>query len=275
MSPPARTPYPAPDTALAVLRLALRLRPGASHGRPIPAIGPPATPFRRREHALAGLLASALLSLAPVLDACAQARLGRLFSSPEQRIELDRLRNDTGLGEDAEPVVDRTESESGPEPERGLSALTATFNGVVIRSDGHRVAWIDGVETTAGATTPAGARIEADHAPGVQLRILWLDRRTSAVLEPGQSIDGEGRVREAYESRTTGSAADAAGKHRADSGGEDAGESAVASAESPEPSLLPVLPADLVRELRRGTRAGTAPLGVDVSGSRPRPAVDG
>ena len=163
---------------------------------------------RRRWSASApvGMLGSILLSLCPVTDSYAEQRIGRLFSSPEQRIELDRMRNDPGPGVEAEPIVDRAGRDSRHEPAGNRPAHAVTVNGVVLRSDGHRVAWIDGVETVAGTTTPAGVRIEAQ-APGGGLRIRLPDGRASAALKPGQVLDANGRVREVYERRPTNTAA--------------------------------------------------------------------
>ena len=219
---------------------------------------------------LVGPLGSTLLALALVVDSYAQTRIGRLFSSPEQRIELDRLRNDPGFGKGAEPVVDQTGPESGPRPERGLSALAVTFNGVVIRNDGHRVVWIDGVETASGMT-PAGVRIEADRTSGGRLRIQLPDGRTSAVLDPGQAIDATGRVRKAYERRPTGLAAGIPGGRPAESDSAEAGEDAVAPIGSPEAVSPLTLPPGLVQDLLRGTRADSVPLGADASSILPDP----
>ena len=97
------------------------------------------------------------LSLSPS-SRKAQSRLGRLFSDPEQRTELDRLRSEVGVTASGEPVAGPVETESRPGPDGGPPQHAATFNGLVVRGDGHRVAWFDGVETLPGATTPTGVR---------------------------------------------------------------------------------------------------------------------
>ena len=204
MSRSARTPPGALGAVLPFLRVARRSPSGSSDGELSAAPFSRAARRRRRERALAGVFGSALLALLPATDSYAQSRIGRLFSSPEQRIELDRLRNDPGSGEVAEPVVAEPRLESGPEPERGLPALAVTINGVVLRGDGHRVAWVNGVETVAGTTTPAGIRIDADHTPGGRVRIRLPEGRMSADLKPGQTIDENGRVRDVYEHRWSG-----------------------------------------------------------------------
>ena len=188
MSRSARTPPGALGAVLPFLRVDRRSPSGSSDGELSAAPFSRAARRRRRERP--------------------QPRIGRLFSSPEQRAELDRLRNNPGSGEVAEPVVAEPRLESGPEPERGLPALAVTINGVVSRGDGHRVAWVNGVETVAGTTTIEGVRIDTDHGPGGQVRIRLPEGRMSAALKPGQTIDVvNGRVLEAYEHRSTKDAA--------------------------------------------------------------------
>lgn len=295
MSRPARTPSDAFGTAFTILqtvlrtvlwavlrvvhRAALHSRRGSSGGRSAVAAFAPAIHRRSRGRVQASLLGSVLLCFVLAVDSHAQTRIGRLFSSPAQRTELDRLRSNPGLGEAAAPVVEETGHGSRPGPEHDLSAVAVTFNGVVIRNDGHRVAWVDGVEVAAGTTTPAGVRIEADHAPGGRLRIRFPGSRTSVVLKPGQAIDTNGKVRNAYERRSTGVAARAPGERTADSGsgaGRDSG--AAAPAGPPEPVLPLALPANLVRALVRGTEAGSVLLGMGAPGARPAgdgsPAAD-
>ena len=208
MSRPARTPPGALGAVLPFLRMARRSPSGSSDGELSAAPFSRAARRRRRERPLVGVFGSALLALSSVVDSYAQPPIGRLFSSPEQRAELDRLRNNPGSGEVAEPVVAEPRLESGPEPERGLPALAVTINGVVSRGDGHRVAWVNGVETVAGTTTIEGVRIDTDHGPGGRVRIRLPEGRMSAALKPGQTIDVvNGRVLEAYEHRSTKDAA--------------------------------------------------------------------
>ena len=165
---------------------------------------------RRGGRALAGLLGSAVLALAPAFDCEAQSRIGRLFSTAEQRIALDRLRDRPAVEQVVVTAALEPEPEPEPEPELALDpeagrdapGLAVTVNGVVLRSDGHRLAWVDGVEAGDGATTPGGAGIEVDRAPGGRVRIRLPERGVHADLKPGQTIDvARGSVFEAYESR--------------------------------------------------------------------------
>ena len=214
----------------------------------------------RRRAVLGSVLGSALLCSLPPADAHAQTRIGRLFSTPAQRVELDGLRNRSDGAVDTGPVVERTEREFRHGSPSGPSALAARFDGVVVRSDGHRVSWIDGVETTEGATTPTGVRISADHAPGGRLRLRLSHGQFSAVLEPGQFIDDSGRMRRAYELRSKDVADGVHGERTTDAGGGDVQGGAAASVEAQRPVSPGARSADFVPELPRGTHAGSAAL---------------
>ena len=231
---------------------------------------PPAARRSRSACARIGMPGSILLFLLaffPAADAYAQPRIDRLFSTPEQRIALDRLRDDPGFGTEAEPAAERTGPGSRPAPASGPPALPVTVNGVVLRSDGRRVAWINGAETATGTTTPAGVRIDA--GPGRGLRIRWPGGRTSAALEPGQTIDAKGRVRDAYERRATNGVPGRSGGRMADSDAGEAGEGAAVPRGAAEPASPPGLPPDLVRELLWRMQAGSAPPGAIASEAPP------
>ena len=180
---------------------------------------------RRGVRPLTGLLGSAVLALAPAFDCAAESRIGRLFSTVEQRLELDRLRDRPAIAPAAEPVAVEAEVETGPrpaldpEPERDATSLVVTVNGLVIRSDGHRLAWVDGVETGVEATTSGGADIEVDRAQGGRVRIRLPERGVHAELKPGQTIDvARGSVFEAYELRPVRRAAGTSGGHASEPG---------------------------------------------------------
>jgi len=213
------------------------------------------------------VFASILLGIPPMTDSHAQHRIGRLFSTPEQRVELDRIRNDPGVGEEAAPVVDATVPELPPEPERGLPAFAVTVDGVVLRSDGHRVVWVNGVEAEVGGTTPSGVGIEGEPAPNGRLRIRLPANGKRVVLRSGQTIDADGRIREVYERRSARSAASGAGGRTRDAGGGDLGESTAARAEPPESVTAPPVAEGLVPALSRVLRAASAPQGTAASDS--------
>ena len=197
---------------------------------------------RRGGRPLTGLLGSAVLVLAPAFDCAAESRIGRLFSTVEQRIELDRIRDRPAVEPVAEPAAVEVEAETElrialdpePEPERDATSLVVTVNGLVIRSDGHHLAWVDGVEAGAGAEAPGRAGVEVDRAPGGHIRIRWPERGVHVDLKPGQTIDVvRGSVFEAYETRPVRGAAETSGAPAPEPG-------AAASAGVPRPCPLPL-----------------------------------
>ena len=216
MSRPARLPIGAPRPAGSFIEprrgTSSRLTECGLGGRSIAR-----TASRRSgRRPLTGLLGSAILALAPAFDCAAESRIGRLFSTVEQRIELDRLRDRPAVEPVAEPAASEPEVEPrlvlDPEPRRNATPLVVTVNGLVIRSDGHHLAWIDGVEAGVEATTPGGADIEVDRAQGGRVRIRLPERGVHVELKPGQTIDvARGGVFEAYEPRPVRRAAETSG----------------------------------------------------------------
>ena len=147
------------------------------------------------------LVAGTLALLAPAGDSQAQSRIDRLFSTPEQRAELDRLREHSSAGEAAAPTPEPPARETRTETERESPALAAIFNGIVVRGDVHRVAWIDGAEIPAGDSTPAGVSVESERTLDGRIRARLSLGPATTVLAPGQSIDADGKVRNGYERR--------------------------------------------------------------------------
>ena len=114
----------------------------------------------------AGLL---LAALAAAPAAAADAELGRLFLTPEQREALDARR--------------RARLPDKPAPAAAASPVTRV-DGYVQRSGGRSTVWVNGQSITEGADAPA--RI-ARGAPGVSVR-LGEDGR-DVRTQVGQSVD--------------------------------------------------------------------------------------
>ena len=212
MSRSAWTPFGERAVARPTRRAALRPRLGTPRAASGAAEASAAARTRTKDLVVAWVVAGTLALLAPTGKSHAQSRIGRLFSTPEQRAELDRLREDPGAAEVAPPAFDPPAREPRPGTEREPPALAATLNGIVIRGDGHGVAWIDSIETAAGDSTPAGIRFESQRAPDGRLRIRLSLGRTTAVLAPGQSVDEDGTVRSAYERRPAAFAVELTGE---------------------------------------------------------------
>ena len=123
MSRYARNPSGASGAPTSIVRVVCRSR----RGSPDTGSATASRAIRRRhgDRILAAVLAGALPLPTPATDAHAQSRIGRLFSSPEQRVELDRLRDDSGSGEAPEsiPVPDHAGRVPRPEPRTWLAAV--------------------------------------------------------------------------------------------------------------------------------------------------------
>ena len=89
---------------------------------------------------------AAAILLALVAPCAGALELGTLFTSPEERARLDRLR--------------RGESEGVPQGQsEGARAPNPTLTGFVKRSDGRHTVWIDGTPVPLSRAS-AGTRLE-------------------------------------------------------------------------------------------------------------------
>jgi len=119
------------------------------------------------------VLALVLSGWRPVL---ADPTFGRLFFTPEERLAIDRARA-------SRPAAD-AESGTNPAPDRGPFRL----DGVMQRSLGPAVAWIDGRATVLATDAPAAAgdrpapRLDAEHVAIPMPGGGWLR------LRPGTSV---------------------------------------------------------------------------------------
>lgn len=142
-----------------------------------------------RWHLLISGLAAALMLVS--YDADAQ-RLGRLFSTPDERALLDELRRERRIVAPDPQVTDIVPDTPTVEQ--------VTINGVVLRSGGTNSAWINGRQVDAGARTREGVRVDTSPAEGGRVKITLPSGAETIDLKPGQKIDVDsGVVVEAYE----------------------------------------------------------------------------
>lgn len=145
------------------------------------------------------LLAAAVAFAGVAPDAEAQ-RLGRLFTTPEQRSTLDELRYQTQLERpEAEPEPEAVAQPRDAEPEApGIGRVT--INGLVRRSRGPGTVWVNGDQVERGGMSRDGLVIESDPASPLGVRLRMPSGRASVALKPGQGIDVDsGTVLEAFE----------------------------------------------------------------------------
>src|SRR5919106_4300555 len=96
--------------------------------------------MKLRDLATGGLTLAILFASVP---AAYGIELGRLFTTPEDRVVLEQLRQ-------APVERKRTVREEKKIDEPKASMPTIIVNGVVIRSDGSKTAWINGMNTLEG-----------------------------------------------------------------------------------------------------------------------------
>jgi hypothetical protein len=130
-----------------------------------------------------------LLTLPPVSDA---QRLGRLFSTSDERALLDELRRERQIVDPDPQVV-----EVVPD---APSVEQVTINGLVLRSSGPDSAWVNGRQVDGGARTRDGVRVDTSVTRGGRVKIILPSGAETIALKPGQKIDVEsGVVVEGYE----------------------------------------------------------------------------
>lgn len=130
------------------------------------------------------LLPGLLLAMLAAGASHAADDLGRVFLTPAQRQSLDAQR-DSGLATDGVPGT--AETQTGTAPDRNV-----LLNGVVRRSHGPDVVWVNGARAGAGSGNPVQVR----RGPDQRNRVSVQDADgTVARLQPGQFLDpSTGRV---------------------------------------------------------------------------------
>ena len=127
------------------------------------------------------VLIAFLLMLQPLAATAAAEDLGRLFLTPQQRLDLDRRR-----------ATNRAEEEAPPEIKEGPLML----NGHIQRSSGKTTTWINGQPTYDGhnSRNPAEVTVVPNEGEaGVRMKIgETLDRSSGQVHGP--LLDGQIRI---------------------------------------------------------------------------------
>lgn len=132
------------------------------------------------------------------LAACAtvaQAQdLGRLFTTPEERETLEALRRQPPKPQtEAAPVVTPT-VESAP------VVPNVTMNGLVRRSRGPAMVWVNGVTSLEGDLDSQGIAVDVGALRGTTLPVRIGNAPLAVGLKPGQTYDtGEAEIREVYQ----------------------------------------------------------------------------
>ncbi|UCB54005.1 MAG: hypothetical protein JSW45_08550 [Thiotrichales bacterium] len=128
------------------------------------------------------VVAAAFLISAPAISADDVQGLGRLFIDAEQREKLEAVRRGTYKAE--------TEEES--------RISNVRVNGVMIRSDGENVVWVNGESTLDGARIQ-GIRINPGTADRETYRVTVNIDGKRVGIKPGQNwSEGTGTIKDNY-----------------------------------------------------------------------------
>lgn len=108
----------------------------------------------------------------------------RLFTTAEQRERLDRLRAEAR----AEPLADKAPREVVEQRAAARPPPDVTLEGLVRRSDGPAVVWVNGRSSLEGLD--GRIRVDADRIDGDRVPVTLSDGRRLR-LQPGQTWDAQ------------------------------------------------------------------------------------
>jgi hypothetical protein len=145
----------------------------------------------------AGLFA--LATFAAVVEA---QELGRLFTTPEERDMLEALRRQPPKPQaEATPVVPPVVKPTPVPP-------NVTMNGLVRRSRGRGMAWVNGVTSLEGDLDAQGIAVDVGALRGTTLPVRIGNAPSAVGLKPGQTYDtGAAQIREVYQPAPAGETA--------------------------------------------------------------------
>lgn len=144
-------------------------------------------------------LAALVLILAGTAPSAEAQRLGRLFTSVQERATLDELRYQAQFAtpeREPEPAAAATSAPAEAAPD--VSSLTV--NGIVRGSRGRGTVWVNGNQIERGGTTREGIQVNTAGAGGRSVRARLPSGVDTIEIKPGQRIDViHGVVIEPYE----------------------------------------------------------------------------
>lgn len=149
--------------------------------------------------AASGVLGLSMIAAGALNPVAAAEQLGRFFLTPEQRVELERLRHAPPapivppappppvVEADLPPPVTELSREEMLPPAPPPNVPPITVNGVVIRSGGQSTAWVNGQNTLEGDFSSDNIRV--DRPRGESVRIITPEHLPDVSLKPGQTYD--------------------------------------------------------------------------------------
>jgi len=126
------------------------------------------------------------------------AELGRLFTTPQERAALDKLRQE-GSPPVAAPEEIKLSATPEPIPEaKPLEPITV--DGFVRRSDGANTVWVNGVNSLEGEFDSQGFQVNTRHIRNDRVTVTVSGRPGQIEMRPGQTFDpAVGRIVDVYQ----------------------------------------------------------------------------
>jgi hypothetical protein len=144
-------------------------------------------------------LAALVLILAGAAPPAEAQRLGRLFTSVDERAHLDELRYQ-GQFATPQPVPEPAAAATSAPEQGGPTVSSLTVNGIVRGSSGRGTVWVNGNQIERGGTTREGIQVNTAGAGGRSVRARLPSGVDTIEIKPGQKIDViHGVVLEPYE----------------------------------------------------------------------------
>jgi hypothetical protein len=117
---------------------------------------------------------------------------GRLFTTPEQRASLDKLRKQGGL-QASRPIVSNETETRTLEQATSVTPQEIKLAGILWRADGKHKIWLSGLGSANDQTILGNSKESAN------LKVPLRGVGQGAILKPGQVwVDSNHRVEEAY-----------------------------------------------------------------------------
>ena len=136
------------------------------------------------------IIALFICSVAAVLVNTAYAdSSGRLFTTSEQRAELDKMRRHSH-----HKRVGKSWAENAAVAKKSLA-----INGVVVRSDGKNTAWVNGKSNLKTNKPEVGVEIYSQNIKSDSVTITLSNLNKWVTLKPGQIVDPvTGKISDSY-----------------------------------------------------------------------------
>ena len=117
---------------------------------------------------------------------------GRMFTTPEERNILDKMRQDI-----EKEASQQKRMAEGPKPIRRASPLRV--DGLVVRRDGQSTVWVDGRPVSSLKGREQGIQIESGQVEPAEVSVRLPDKAEPVHLRPGQRYNPRtGQVTESF-----------------------------------------------------------------------------